>query len=213
MASDQPFGAPSPGYGFGAPAPANEAQPASPPGYGFGAPPAPADGGFGAPPPAYGAPSPYADPYGAPQNNPYGAPPPQGAYGGQPGRFEQQANQGFNQVGAAFGQAGQKLDQAFGQPNQMQPYGGGAPMMGPGGGAGMMSPGGPGVGKPWLVTLLLCFFAGAFGVHRFYVGKMGTGIAMLLTLGGCGIWQIYDLIMIITGKFVDAQGRPLVKDV
>ena len=42
--------------------------------------------------------------------------------------------------------------------------------------------------KEWLVTLLLNLFLGSLGVHRFYVGKIGTGILQLITLGGCGIW-------------------------
>lgn len=65
--------------------------------------------------------------------------------------------------------------------------------------------------KSWMTTLLLCIFAGSIGVHRFYVGKTGSGIAQLLTLGGCGIWTLIDLIQILTGKFTDAQGRPLLK--
>ena len=65
--------------------------------------------------------------------------------------------------------------------------------------------------KSYMTTLLLCLFAGTIGVHRFYVGKIGSGVAQLLTLGGCGIWTMIDLIMIITGKFTDAQGRPLLK--
>ena len=56
--------------------------------------------------------------------------------------------------------------------------------------------------KNWLATLLLCLFLGGIGVHRFYVGKVGTGILQLITLGGCGIWTLIDLIMIITGKMV-----------
>lgn len=60
--------------------------------------------------------------------------------------------------------------------------------------------------KDWLVTLLLSLFLGTLGVHRFYVGKIGTGILELITLGGCGIWTLIDIIMIITGKFKDKDG-------
>jgi TM2 domain-containing membrane protein YozV len=63
--------------------------------------------------------------------------------------------------------------------------------------------------KSWLVALLLCLFLGSLGAHRFYVGKMGTGVVQLITLGGCGIWALIDLIMIILGKFKDAQGADL----
>lgn len=61
----------------------------------------------------------------------------------------------------------------------------------------------------WLVTLLLCLFLGGLGVHRFYNGKIGTGILQLITLGGCGIWTLIDLIMIITGNFTDKDGNPI----
>ena len=58
-----------------------------------------------------------------------------------------------------------------------------------------------------LAALLLCFFLGCLGVHRFYVGKIGTGVAMIFTLGGLGIWVLVDFIMIIVGGFKDAEGR------
>ena len=60
--------------------------------------------------------------------------------------------------------------------------------------------------KEWLVTLLLSLFLGTLGVHRFYVGKIGTGILQLITLGGCGIWTLIDIIMIATGNFKDKDG-------
>jgi len=63
--------------------------------------------------------------------------------------------------------------------------------------------------KDWLMTLLLCLFVGALGVHRFYAGKIGTGVLMLITLGGCGIWTLIDLVMIITGKFTDSAGNEI----
>jgi TM2 domain-containing membrane protein YozV len=61
--------------------------------------------------------------------------------------------------------------------------------------------------KKRLVALLLCLFVGVLGVHRFYVGKVGSGIAQLLTLGGLGIWALIDLIMIICGAFKDNEGN------
>ncbi len=59
------------------------------------------------------------------------------------------------------------------------------------------------------VALLLCFFIGILGVHRFYVGKIGTGVLMLVTFGGLGIWALIDMIMIILQKFTDSEGNTL----
>ena len=59
----------------------------------------------------------------------------------------------------------------------------------------------------WIVVLLLAFFLGFIGAHRFYVGKNGTGILMILTIGGIGLWVLYDLIVIITGNFKTKEGN------
>lgn len=63
--------------------------------------------------------------------------------------------------------------------------------------------------KSKLVAALLCFFLGGLGVHRFYVGKTGTGLIWLLTLGLCGIGALVDFIVILIGGFRDKAGMPL----
>jgi len=63
--------------------------------------------------------------------------------------------------------------------------------------------------KNWVICLLLCIFLGYLGVHRFYVGKIGTGILWLLTVGLFGIGYIVDLLLIATFKFTDANGNKL----
>lgn len=66
--------------------------------------------------------------------------------------------------------------------------------------------------KSWIATLLLSIFLGEFGIDRFYLGKVGTGILKLITLGGLGIWWLVDLIFVIAGAMKDKQGL-LVKNI
>ncbi len=63
--------------------------------------------------------------------------------------------------------------------------------------------------KRILPAALLCFFLGVLGVHRFYVGKVGTGILQLVTLGGFGLWTLIDFIMIVVGAFTDKDGNKI----
>jgi TM2 domain-containing membrane protein YozV len=65
--------------------------------------------------------------------------------------------------------------------------------------------------KNRLVALLLCFFLGYLGIHRFYVGKIGTGIVWILTAGVFGIGWLVDLIMIAAGSFKDKNGAKVEK--
>ena len=65
--------------------------------------------------------------------------------------------------------------------------------------------------KNWLATLLLCLFLGGIGVHRFYVGKVGTGILYIFTFGLFGIGVLIDFIMILCGSYTDKQGNFLTK--
>ena len=50
----------------------------------------------------------------------------------------------------------------------------------------------------WTLTLIMSIFFGAIGVDRFIMGHVGLGILKLVTLGGCGIWWLIDLILIAT---------------
>ena len=62
-----------------------------------------------------------------------------------------------------------------------------------------------------LPAVLLCFWFGVFGVHRFFVGKVGTGLLQLFTFGGLGIWALIDLIILVCGSFTDSEGRKLTR--
>ncbi len=80
--------------------------------------------------------------------------------------------------------------------------------------------------KQKMVVALLAFFLGTVGIHRFYTGKVGTGVAMaIITVIGwitsififgyilivaTGLWALIDFIMILMGKFTDKYGRPIV---
>jgi hypothetical protein len=124
-------------------------------------------------------------------------------------------NQGFQQAGQAFAQGADQFGNAVNQ--GMQPYAGGGAMQGQPGQPGPGMPGMPmtagGPPKQFMITLLLaCGGAfGFFGLHRFYSGHIVLGLVQFFTLGGCGFWQMYDIYLIVTGKYTDSSGRPLAK--
>lgn len=116
-------------------------------------------------------------------------------YQQRPAGVFQQPSQPYQQPSQPYQQPSQPYQQPGYAPGQMRA---GAPM--------------PSAGqKSWQMALILCLFLGVAGGHRFYTGHTGIGIAQLLTLGGCGIWTLIDLIMIVTNKYTDANGLPLLK--
>ncbi len=67
----------------------------------------------------------------------------------------------------------------------------------------------PPEGKDFLTAALLSYFVGWLGVDRFYMGYVGLGILKLVTFGGCGIWYLIDVILILTGSLKDNNGQEL----
>ncbi|MER5170908.1 TM2 domain-containing protein [Thioclava sp. GXIMD2076] len=63
--------------------------------------------------------------------------------------------------------------------------------------------------KGFVPAVLLCFFLGSLGVHRFYLGRIFTGILMLITFGGLGIWTLIDFVRLVVGSLKDKNGLPL----
>ena len=63
--------------------------------------------------------------------------------------------------------------------------------------------------KSFVVTWLLSLLLGTLGIDRFYLGKVGTGILKLITIGGLGLWSLIDLIIVLTNNQHDKLGRKL----
>jgi TM2 domain-containing membrane protein YozV len=78
---------------------------------------------------------------------------------------------------------------------------------------GMQNPATPGttnkMSEKWIITFILAWFLGYLGVHRFYTGHTLIGVLQLITLGGCGIWVIIDIILLIAGNYKDSDGNPI----
>jgi len=63
--------------------------------------------------------------------------------------------------------------------------------------------------KRRLLVALLCVFLGFLGIHRIYVEKYPSGVIQMFSLGGLGVWAIFDLALILSGRFTDAKGSPV----
>lgn len=72
--------------------------------------------------------------------------------------------------------------------------------------ADLTSPAAVGGSKSQIIAAILAFVVGGLGIHRFYLGYTWQGIVQLLTLGGCGIWALIDLIRICTGDLGPKNG-------
>lgn len=144
-----------------------------------------------------GSPQPYGQPAGSRPGGSHSAQP---GYGSQPGAQPQagaQPQSGYDSQpgGPVAQQPGQGPSSAYGA----QSYGGPQPGAGYGG-----TP-----QKSYILTWVFAQFLGGWGVDHFYLGRIGTGVAKLLTCGGLGIWAIIDVFLTIFGKRTDSEGRPL----
>lgn len=63
--------------------------------------------------------------------------------------------------------------------------------------------------RSFIATWMFSWLLGFLGVDRFYLGKVGTGVLKLLTIGGLGIWWLIDLILTLSGVQRDKEGRLL----
>ncbi|MCH7714951.1 MAG: NINE protein [Gemmatimonadetes bacterium] len=70
-----------------------------------------------------------------------------------------------------------------------------------------MSERGDGSDKSRGIALALGGCLGLFGAHRYYVGKIGTGMLQTVTFGGLGLWWLYDMILVSFGAFTDSEGK------
>ncbi len=61
----------------------------------------------------------------------------------------------------------------------------------------------------WVIALVFCAIFGYLGIHRFYTGNIATGVLMLLTGGGCGVWYLIDIVMIACNTYTDGEGKTL----
>lgn len=166
--------------------------------YGGGSqPPPPQQPGYGAPQPGYGQPQPG---YGQPAQPGYGQQP--AGYGAPAGAYFI-SNMGQEQGPLQVGQLAQMATSGNLKPDTMVRADNSQQWFAAKEVPGLYSD------KELVTTAIISWLVGVFGVDRFYLGYTGLGVAKLLTFGGCGVWAIIDLILIILRKVPDAQGRPL----